>query len=151
MTEQPQWGAPAPAATPQPQWGAPAQAGGPVPPGTPVPPPVEAPQQPAKKGGSGRMVSIIVGVLVLGAIAVFRFVLPAIEDSKWQVGACLDYFPTDVIEYDVKPNIVDCSDGAAKSKIVGVLGSTAAIEDCEPFGSFASVTRESDQYCIVEV
>jgi hypothetical protein len=128
-------------------------AGSPVPPGEPVPAPAGAPQQPDAKGGGGRrIIGIVVTVVVLAAIGIFRFVLPAIEDSKWKEGACLDYYPTGLVEFNIDAKVVDCADGSAKSRIVGVFGSDATIErNCEPLGSLASVTRDDKTYCIVEV
>lgn len=149
-TTPPQWGASQPSAGAPVPPGVPAQPGAPIPPGTPAP--AATPEQPAKSGGGRRIISIVAAVVVLGAIGVFRFVLPAIEDSKWKEGACIDYYPAGLIEFDIDPNVVGCTDDAAKSKIVGVFGSDATIEEnCVPLGAFASVERGDKTYCIVEV
>jgi hypothetical protein len=80
---------------------------------------------------------------VIGVVG-FTFLRGFIEDSRWKAGACLDYYPTAIFEYDVDANIVDCSDDSARSRIVGEPDA-----DCESLGSVASVTREDKTYCLV--
>src|SRR5262245_60931692 len=133
-----------------PQWGAPAP-GGPAPSETPAP--AETPQQPAKKGGSGRLIGIIVAVLILAAIAVFRFVLPALEESRWQEGACLDVSATGS-SVVIDPSVVDCGSAEAASRIVAVVanGNLDNFEALCPAETVSALQREgeTDLYCLVE-
>ncbi len=120
-------------------------------PGAPVP---GTPAEPAKKkGGPGRLIGIIVAVLVIGGFAVFQYVLPAIEDSRFKVDACLDYFPTGIFETDIDPQVVDCGSSDAQSRIVAVFedSSTADMEELCPANATAGVQRDTTLYCIVEV
>jgi len=81
----------------------------------------QAPEAPKKRGGGLTTVIIIILILAIAAVAWFKFVSPAIDQSKFKIGACLN---TQIEQgtttaKDVK--VVDCSDAAAKSKIVAVF------------------------------
>jgi hypothetical protein len=127
--------------------------GGPVPPAPPsVPPPVGVPPAPESSGIVRRVVTIVVALLVVGAIAYIGVIRPMMEERKWVEGACIDYYPSGELEEGINPKVVDCSDDRARARIVGVVEGDASIErDCEPLGSFARVDRKNADYCIVEL
>lgn len=145
MTEPtPAGSVPAPSAQPQP--GTPAS----MEPAAPA----EAPQQPAKKGGTRRIISIVVLVLIVGGGILVRFVLPAIEDSKWKVGACVNFLPTSIIETSAdEAGIVGCDDASAQSEIVAVFedSTNAQAEELCPSNAVASMTRDTTMYCLAEL
>lgn len=133
--------------------GGPFPLGRPLPPmvTAPLPPPAGVPLPPAKSGPRLRVVPTLLLLLVLGVIVTLAFVLPAIENERWKVGACLDYYPVDQVELDVNANLVDCANDEVRSVIVGVFGGGATLDDCRPLGAIASYTRNDKMYCIVEI
>lgn len=151
------WGTPPP--EPAPTWsGGPFSLSRPLPPLPPpptgplgAPAPAGVPQPPAKAGSHLRIVPTLLLLLILAVIVTFAFVLPAIESSRWKVGACLDYYPVGVIELDVDASVVDCAGDGARSVIVGVLGGDATLDDCRPLGAIARYVRNDTMYCIVEL
>jgi hypothetical protein len=114
-------------------------------PGDPTAPPAA---EPAKSGGKGKLIGTIVLVLIAVGFIAFRFVLPMIEQSKFKVGACVDYYPVAISESNIDPKVVDCSDSAAKSEITEVL-ETTDVEQCAAPAT-AGIQIDSKMYCIVE-
>lgn len=116
--------------------------------------PAEAHQQPAKKSNSRRIISIVVLVLIVGGGILVRFVLPAIEDSKWKVGACVNYMPTSFIETSADDaGVVGCDDASARAEIIAVFEDSTlndADELC-PSNWVASMTRDTTMYCLAEL
>jgi hypothetical protein len=119
-----------------------------------APAPVPAPTEPAKKGGAGKTVGTIVGVLVVLAVLAFKFGWPylqeAIAASKFVVGTCLDVDldgPDGTID---EINAVDCASAEAKSKIVAIFDGT--VEDTDrlcPDTAIAGVQRDDKLFCVV--
>jgi hypothetical protein len=86
------------------------------------PPAPAVPEAPAKKGGAGRIIGIVIAVLLVGGGLLYNFVIaPAIENAKWKVGACIDIAPVSEVTVQVDPKIVDCSSSEAKSEIIAVF------------------------------
>lgn len=127
--------------------------GGPIPPAPPGPPaPLGVPPASGSSGIVRRIVTIVVALIVVGGLAYIGVIRPMMEDRKWVEGACIDYYPSDDLEDNIKARVVDCSDDRARARIVGVVEGDASIErDCEPLGSFARVDRKNADYCIVEL
>jgi hypothetical protein len=77
---------------------------------------------PAKKS-PWRIIGPVIGVLIVLGGIVYQVVLPAIADSKYKVGACLDFIPTSTVSTSLTedPKVVDCNDSAAQSKIIAAI------------------------------
>ncbi len=166
-TPQPGWpgaaqpGAPQPAAQPWPQPGPPG-APQPGPPGAPQPAPPGAPQ-PAPPGGpqtawtgaagpppsstskkSGLGFFGILGLLaVIGACVFFAFQF--FENRRFEEGACLDYYPAGIFDYNPDANVVDCDSPDARSKIIAVHDSGEG--EC-PARASATLTRGDTVFCL---
>jgi hypothetical protein len=143
------------------------------PPGNPSPSPFPAPGQspaggfpppgatpaaeaPAKKsGGARKIISIVVPVLIVAGFIVYRFVLPAIEDAKFKVGACVDQIATSTVvtTSTEDPNIVDCNDAAARARIIEVIenSSISQLDTACPAEAVAGFTRGDTLYCVAAV
>lgn len=78
---------------------------------------------PAKKSSWTKIVGPVIGVLVVIGVIIWQVVLPAMEDAKYKVDACLNTLPESEVQtnLDERPAVVDCSDSAAKSKIIAVI------------------------------
>jgi hypothetical protein len=58
--------------------------------------------------------------LIVLIVACGFFAFRWIGDRQMQVGACLDYYPSAIFDYDVDANVVDCDSDEAQSKIVSI-------------------------------
>jgi uncharacterized membrane protein len=116
------------------------------------PPPGAAPAEaPKKSGGARKLLSIIIPVLVVAGFIVYRFVLPAIEDAKYKVGACTDVSLTSNAT-QVEANVVDCASAEALSKIIAIRTDTplSAADTACPEEWIVAVERKGDLLCLAE-
>ncbi len=122
----------------------------PAAPGDPAAPAPAPAAEPAKSGGKGKLIGTIILVLIVAGFAVYRFVLPAIEQSKFEIGACVDYYPQATSETNIDPKVVDCSDPSVKSEIVKIIEGSD-VNDCLPEAeAYIQVNDSSKSYCIAE-
>lgn len=101
---------------------------------------------PVKRSRHVKIGAIVIGVVLVVAVSV-RIVLDYLEDRRWKVGACVDYYPNSPVEFDVDPHIVDCAGSAARSRIAGIAEPGAS---CESRGWFATVNRDGKTYCLIQ-
>jgi hypothetical protein len=133
---------------------------------TPPPPSatgLPAPTAPSTSKSPWRVIGPIVAIIVvIGGYVIFKGVIPAMADNKYKVGACLDTIPTSTTSQtlDTKPKVVDCTDSAAKSKIIAAIegktlddAATACPSDWQAAISFkaSSIITKDKLLCLVEV
>jgi hypothetical protein len=114
-----------PYGAPPPQSGTPfAGYGGEAPP----PSPYGAAPPPAKKGGAGKVIGIVAGVLVLllivcGVIGVFAFNSAKKDPANAKVGNCLasDKLDSTTAQEVKNVKVVDCGSSSATYKVVGIV------------------------------
>ncbi|HEY7224830.1 MAG TPA: hypothetical protein VH561_14730 [Micromonosporaceae bacterium] len=122
----------------------------PMPAGAPAPP---APAPAKKKRGPLTIIGIVVVVLAILGVAAYKFVLPAIAESQFKVGACINYYPPSDTPTTTNQQIsvVDCSSGDAKAKIIAVLdGKTLNDADAScPANWEAAAESDKGLLCLV--
>ena len=118
---------------------------GPIP-GAETPAPAEAP----KKRNVAKIIGTVVVVLLALGGLVYKYVLPAINEAKLVVGACIDTSP-DGEDGDIPtPKVLDCTDSGAQSKIIGVFDGT--LNDAErlcPEDWYSAIESDGKLLCIV--
>jgi hypothetical protein len=123
------------------QMGVPAAA--PAPLAAPVAPPAK------KKSRAGTIITWIIVVLVLLGTAYWKFAIPAMEDAKFKVGACLDV-STQGDDAEVSPKVVDCASSTAHSKIIAVFSGKTNADAASvcPDSYEASLEYKNKLFCL---